>query len=245
MRDASRTCSSVERDALGGGGRDGELEDLERRTRIAACARGEEREDLGRRLGVERCRPASEDHDQLLLRQRGQLDHRAAREQRRVHLEVRVLGGRPDERDEPVLDGVEDGVLLCLVEAVDLVDEEDRPELVAAQSVARSRDHGPDVVDARRHGGDLLEGGTGPLGDDAGDRRLSGARRPEEDHRRRAVVLDGASQRRAGPEHMLLTHEVVERRRPQAHRERGVLGLALARRFGEEVGHARSMLPAG
>ena len=140
---------------------------------------------------------------------------------------------------------MQDGVLLRLVEAVDLVDEEDRPDAVAAESVARSRDHGPDVVDARRHGGELLERGAGPLGDDARDRRLSGARRPEEDHRRRAVVLDRASQRRAGPEHVLLADEVVERRRPQAHGERGVLGLALARRFGEEVGHARSMLPAG
>jgi hypothetical protein len=57
-----------ERETLGGGGRDGELEDLQRRPGIAACTRGEEQEDLGRCLGCKRCRPAFEDHDQLFLR---------------------------------------------------------------------------------------------------------------------------------------------------------------------------------
>ena len=245
MREASRTCSSVSAtpSALAVATASSRIWSAARASPPARVARSAS--DLRRRLGVERCGAAAEDHDELLLRERGQLDHGAAREQRRVHLEVRVLGGRADERDEPVLDGVQDGVLLRLVEAVDLVDEEDRPEPVAAEAVARSRDHGAHVVDARRHGGELLEGGAGSLGDDAGDRRLAGARRPEEDHRRRPVLLDGAPQRRSGPEHVLLTHELVERRRPQAHRERRVLGLALARRFGEEVGHARSMLPAG
>ena len=109
----------------------------------------------------------------------------------------------------------------------------------------RSRDDRPHVVDARRHGRELLERRSGPRGDDPRDRRLPGARRAEEDHRRRAVLLDRAAQRRSGPEHVLLTDEVVERRRPQPHGERGVLGLPLARGFREEVGHARSMLPAG
>ena len=45
-----------------------------------------------------------------------------------------------------------------------------------------------------------------------------------------------------GAEDVLLADELVERGRPQAYRERGVLGLALLRGFGEEVAHARSML---
>ena len=53
------------------------------------------------------------------------------------------------------------------------------------------------------------------------------------------------ARRNAEPgEHMLLTDEVVERRGSRRTARR-VLGLALTRRFGEEVGHARSMLPAG
>ena len=49
------------------------------------------------------------------------------REQRRVHLERRVLGRRADEHDRARLDVRQERVLLRLVEAVDLVDEEDRP----------------------------------------------------------------------------------------------------------------------
>src|ERR1035437_7609658 len=43
-----------------------------------------------------------------------------------VDLEVRVLGRGADERDRAVLDVRQKGVLLGLVEAMDLVDEENR-----------------------------------------------------------------------------------------------------------------------
>ena len=122
----------------------------------------------------------------------GQLDHRQ-RESSAELTEARVFGGRAYEGDEPILDGVQDRVLLCLVEAVDLVDEEDRPKPFPPEAISRSGDHGADVVDAGRHRRDLFELGTGPLRDDSRDRGLSGARWPEEDHRGRAVVLDGAA----------------------------------------------------
>jgi hypothetical protein len=53
------------------------------------------------------------------------IDLRAA-EERVVDLEVRVLRRRPDQRDKALLDRGQQGVLLGLVEAVDLVEEEDR-----------------------------------------------------------------------------------------------------------------------
>src|SRR6478736_10209651 len=95
---------------------------------------------------------------------------------------------------------------------------------------------------ACRDGGQLLEGGAGALRDDPHDRRLPGAGRSEEDRGRRPVVLDRASERRAGAEDVLLPHELVQRGWPQTDGERRVLRLALARRLAEEVGHARSML---
>ena len=55
-------------------------------------------------------------------------------------------------------------------------------------------------------------------------------------------MFDSEAKRRAGSEDMLLTHELVESRRPKAYRERPALGLALLRRFREEVPHERSML---
>ena len=129
MREASRTCSSDSGDALGARRRRGELEDLERaRERRRPLVARRARARSARRSTPSSPRAALEDDDELVLGQRGQLDHRAAREQRGVHLEVRVLGRRADQRHEPVLDRVQHRVLLRLVEAVDLVDEEDRPQ---------------------------------------------------------------------------------------------------------------------
>ena len=62
-----------------------------------------------------------------------------AREQRRVHLERRVLGRRADEDDVAGLDARQEGVLLRLVEAVDLVDEEDRAAAAQAAAPLRPR----------------------------------------------------------------------------------------------------------
>ncbi len=94
---------------------------------------------------------------------------------------------------------------------MNLVDEEDRSEVVSAEPVARPGDDGPHVVDASRDRRDLFERRTGARGDDPRDRRLPGPWRPEEDHGGWAVVLDRPSQRRPGPEDVLLADEIVER----------------------------------
>ena len=66
-------------------------------------------------------------HDllQVVFGQRLQHVDRGARQQRRVHLERRVLGGGADEGEEARFDVRQEGVLLALVEAVHLVDEDD------------------------------------------------------------------------------------------------------------------------
>ena len=71
------------------------------------------------------------DRDELVLPEAAQHVHAAAREQRRVHLEGRVLGGGADEDDRALLDVGQEGVLLGAVEAVDLVDEQDRAQAAA------------------------------------------------------------------------------------------------------------------
>jgi hypothetical protein len=72
-------------------------------------------------------------------RERLEAEHARAREQRRVHRERRVLRRRADERDRAVLDVRQERVLLRLVEAVDLVDEEDRAlRRVDARSLERA-----------------------------------------------------------------------------------------------------------
>ena len=60
--------------------------------------------------------------------------HAGARQKRRVELEGRVLGGGADQDDGAVLDVRQEAVLLGAVEAVDLVDEQQR-----ALAAARAR----------------------------------------------------------------------------------------------------------
>ena len=72
-------------------------------------------------------------------RWRHELVELAAREQRRVDLEVRVLGGRADQRDQARLDRRQQRVLLRLVEAVDLVQEEDRAPAVGRPAARAPR----------------------------------------------------------------------------------------------------------
>ena len=95
--------------------------------------------DVVRHLGAELGRAARDHLQQLVLVERLERVDLRAREQRRVHLEVRVLGRRADQRDEPLLDRGQQRVLLRLVEAVDLVEEEDRALPVRAEPLARPR----------------------------------------------------------------------------------------------------------
>ena len=52
-------------------------------------------------------------------------------------------------------------------------------------------------------------------GDGERERRLAGARRPPQQHRRQPVLLDEPAQRAAGPEQLGLADDVVDRARPQ------------------------------
>ena len=53
----------------------------------------------------------------------------------RIDLEGRVFGGGADKNHRPILDVGEDHVLLRLVEAMNLVDEQDRPPPLHAEAV--------------------------------------------------------------------------------------------------------------
>ena len=144
-----------------------------------------------------------------------------AREQRRVDLEVRVLGGRADQRDGPLLDRGQERVLLGLVEAVDLVEEEDRAPAACAEPLAgagraprgrrptvaetaESSSNSAPVVSATIRASVVLPVPGGPTGSSDGTRSR----------------LDRAPQRPARPDDVLLADELVERPRAQPPRER-------------------------
>jgi len=60
---------------------------------------------------------ALDDAAHLLVGQRLEPEDTEARQERRVDLEVRVLGGRADERDRAIFDLRQERVLLALVES--------------------------------------------------------------------------------------------------------------------------------
>src|SRR6185437_10048218 len=133
-------------------------------------------------------------------------------------------------------------ILLCLVEAVDLVEEEDRAPAGSPEALARPREHLAHVLHRRRHGRQLLERGTRRRGDDPRERRLPTAGRAVEDGGADPVLLDRQPQRRPFAEDMGLADEVAEARRPQPLRERRDLAGSSVGGVGEKVTHVRSML---
>ena len=120
----------LERDAPSGGAVARQLERGQRGPRVAAGAAGQELEHLvarPRRPTLAALQRTAQQRARTCSAVSGpQLVDLGARQQRGVDLEVGVLGRRADQRDEALLDRRQQRVLLGLVEAVDLVEEEDR-----------------------------------------------------------------------------------------------------------------------
>ena len=122
----------------------------------------------------------------------------------------------PIEDDVAGLDAGQEGVLLRLVEAVNLVDEQDRPPPELSPRLLGLGHHRLDLLDARQHGAEGDEVRAGDLRDEAGERRLAGARGAPEDDRLQQVALDRHAQRPARREQVLLPDQFVEAARPHA-----------------------------
>jgi hypothetical protein len=230
----------LEGDGLRGGVLGGQLERGQGAAGVAARAEHDRAADLVVHRDVQRVRAAIDHPVQGRLVERPELVQPRAREQRAVDVVVGILGGGPDQRDQARLDHRQQGVLLGLVEAVDLVQEEDRALARRPEPVAGPLDHGVDVglsgVDRR----ELLEGGVGEPRDQAGQGRLAGARRAVEDRGADAVLVDRPSQRLARPDQVQLAGDLVEGRRAQAVGQRRQALEALLGGVAEEVHQPRS-----
>ena len=132
---------------------------------------------------------------------------------RGVQLEARVLGRGAHEGDRAVLHVRQETVLLRLVEAVDLVDEEERAAAVRAAQ-AGGLERAPEVRHAGEDRADRHEGEVGQAREQARDRRLAGAgRTPEDQAGERAAREHGAE--RAVPQQVILADDVLEPAGPQ------------------------------
>src|SRR6202142_559942 len=188
-------------------------------------------------------RPPQQGHD-LGHCEPAQRVHLGARQQRRDDFEGRILGGGADEGDVAALDIGQEGVLLRLVEAVDLVDEQQRaaPELAVALGLGHD---GLDFLDAAEHGAEGDEIGPRDAGDEAGQRGLADAGRSPQNDRAELAAFDLRAQRLRRAEDVLLAAEVLKAIRAHALGERTALvhsGSCLGRRRGVvEEAHGGSL----
>ena len=162
-----------------------EFQGIECRPRVAVREVHNEIKRLVVDLGPERREAAItvrdgplEDRAHVLGPQELELEDPAAAEQGPGELERRVLGRRADERDRAGLHVREERVLLCLVESVDLIYEQNRGPLFGIEPLACLRDYTPDLRDARKHRAETGEVGARDVRDDPGQRSLPRPRRP-------------------------------------------------------------------
>ena len=189
--------------SLGIGTRDGNLarkfERRERRASVTRCQRadGLNRILIGRELAVQTLRRLERTLDKrgdILVFKMLKLHHATAREQCRVDLEVRILRRGANHNDGTVLNRMQQGILLRLGEAVNLVDKQDGAAVVGIQARLGLVNHAAKILHGTRHGADLDKLALGMVGDNVGQRRLTRTGRPVQNHARKHVVLDRGTQ---------------------------------------------------
>ena len=237
-------------DALVGGEGGRTLEDVQGRSRVATGERHQMLEGVvaegdpavrTERAGQAAVRVderAADDGRDLVVGQRLEPPHAHPRQQRGVHLEVGVLGRRPDQGDGAVLDVRQQRVLLRLVEPVDLVEEEDRAGAMQGQPVLRLGDRGPDLDHAGHDRRQRDEMGADRVGQQSREARLARPRRAPQQGRGQVATGHAAAERSAFADEVALPDELLEAARAHARGERLALGRGMEERLGLGAGRA-------
>ena len=139
----------------------------------------------------------------------------AAREQRGVNLERRILGRCADQADVAFFHVWQEGVLLSLVEAVNFVDEDDGTRAVLTRAFGIGHDL-LDLFDSGEHGGKFNELRFRHIRDNLRQCGFAGAGWSPEDERARLVAINLRTQRFAGTDEMFLTGELIKCAGPHA-----------------------------
>ena len=146
----------------------------------------------------------------------------ATGEQRRDQLEGRVLGGGADEGQQPRLHVRQEGVLLGLVEVVDLVHQEHHRDGASLQPPGVREDF-PELAGAGAYRGELDAVRLAGIGQEPGQGRLAAARRTPEDDGLEPAGVGHAAQQLAGTEEVLLPQHLAQAGGPHALRQGCVL----------------------
>ena len=118
-------------------------------------------------------------------------------QERRNHFKGGIFRSRTNECNEAFFDMGQKGILLCLVESVDFIYEEDRFLAVVAPLGLRLINNSPDFFDARKDSGETHKMGFCFMGDDTGQSGLSRAGRSPEDHRKKPIFFNGSPKKAA------------------------------------------------
>jgi hypothetical protein len=111
-------------------------------------------------------------------------------------------------------------ILLALVEAVDLVDEQRRTATLVRAPLARLLDELAQLLHPSEHGRERDKLRACAARDHARERRLAGSGRPPQDQRRQPIALDELAQRLTARKQRLLPDDLVDAARAHALGER-------------------------
>ena len=159
------------------------------------------------------------------------------RKQSGVDLERRIFRRGANEPDIPFFHVRKERVLLRLVEAMNLVDEDDGPRAVLLRPFGVGHDL-LDLFNPGQHRGELNELRLGHLRDDLRESSFSGAWRSPENQRSGIISFDLYSQRLARTDQMFLPCVLIECPRTHAVRQRPrCVGGAASIRHGLKQAH--------
>ena len=130
--------------------------------------------------------------------------------QRLIDFEIGVFGGGADQGEGAVFHPGQQCILLGGVEAVHLINEQDRAQAVVLQALPGGVHLAAQILDPRQHRVEAAEGGAGAAGDDPRQGRLARARRAMQDQVADPIGGDRPAQQPAGTQDRLLADEVVE-----------------------------------
>ena len=89
---------------------------------------------------------------------------------------------------------MQQGVLLRLGKAVNLIDKQNGAAVIGIQARLGLVNHAAQVLHGAPHGADLDKLALGMVGDNVGQRRLARTGRPVQNHARQHVVLNRGTQ---------------------------------------------------
>ena len=203
------------------GERDRRFEAVQRGARVPICRPDDMVERLRLDIEAEGAEPpfmvqkrVPDDPGEVLPGERLEGEDAHPGEKRRNHLERGVFRRRPDQRDQAALDMGEKSVLLRLVEAVNLIHEEDRPAPVEPPQFGGLLNDGADLLHAGEDRREADEVRFCLLGQDPGERRLPRTGRSPEDDGKEPVLFHSPSQQTLRAQQVALADILVETPRP-------------------------------